>query len=157
LRRRRNTRILSGMPLGESILNGDIQLPWLFYDTTASERTSVSSSPQEEIEESDPEAIHCRACGWRITSRSQVSRRDGQFEHVFSNPAGIVFHIGCFNEAPGCTVSGTPTDFFSWFSGYSWSYAQCACCGLHAGWRFQSIADAFFGLNLDALTGLETS
>lgn len=33
-------------------------------------------------------------------------------------------------------VSGTPTAEHSWFPGFAWAMAHCACCGSHLGWGF---------------------
>jgi hypothetical protein len=97
------------------------------------------------------EAVLCAACGAAITSRTERTVRDDSFEHVFTNPGGYVYRIGCFRRAPGCLERGEPTDFFTWFPGYAWSFAVCRCCAVHLGWRFTGRADDFFGLILNHL------
>jgi hypothetical protein len=47
---------------------------------------------------------------WRIA----VS---GSHRHVFANPYGMVFVLGCFAAAPGCALMGQPSDAFAWFAG----------------------------------------
>jgi hypothetical protein len=78
---------------------------------------------------------------------------DGAHRHVFANPHGFVFEIGCFAQAPGCTAMGPPTPDFSWFPGSTWQVAVCARCGLHLGWRYEGHPEAgqFHGLILSRL------
>jgi hypothetical protein len=74
----------------------------------------------------------------------------GAHEHIFVNPAGHVFRLGCFRGAPGARGWGEPTAFFSWFPGYPWRVAQCGQCHEHLGWAYGMPVD-FFGLILDRL------
>jgi hypothetical protein len=70
----------------------------------------------------DPESgrkLVCRACGHEITYSGARMSMDGSHKHVFSNPAGYVFEIGCFRTAPGCAHQGPPSSDFTWFPGYS--------------------------------------
>jgi hypothetical protein len=76
------------------------------------------------------------------------------------NPAGLLFHIGCFGEAIGCTVVGPDSLEYPWFPGFAWRFAMCAACGRHLGWQFRSEGKpSFFGLILDRLVdpGVDTS
>jgi hypothetical protein len=100
-------------------------------------------------------AISCAACDAAITSpghRIAVSR---VHEHRFMNPAGVVFHIGCFAQAVGCTIIGPDSLEYPWFPGFAWRYAMCGSCGQHLGWHFRQRGEdehpAFFGLVLDRL------
>ena len=87
-----------------------------------------------------------------ITARSWRVAVAGSHRHVFANPHGHVFEIGCFAAAPGCAVVGSATSDFSWFPGMLWQVAVCVACGLHLGWRYARDDDsAFFGLILDRL------
>ena len=127
--------------------------PLLLID---SEETPINQSEQSEseIRDDDPsDAIYCMKCGIYITRRINRTKRDGRFEHVCTNPGGHIFRIGCLNQAPGCLVLGEPTDFFTWFPGFAWSFAVCRNCSTHLGWQFRSSIHHFFGLILDALTG----
>ena len=64
----------------------------------------------------------------------------------------MVFAVGCFAAAPGCTVVGQPSEEFTWFAGTRWQVAVCASCGTHLGWRYERISGGiFFGLLLDRL------
>ncbi|HVO66177.1 MAG TPA: cereblon family protein [Syntrophales bacterium] len=73
---------------------------------------------------------------------------NGQHAHIFKNPAGITFHIGCFSTAWGCFTYGIPTYDVTWFKGFSWCVALCANCFYHLGWHYQSGGESFFGLIL---------
>ncbi len=114
-----------------------------------------------ETETPEPEAvIRCRACGEPITRRAWAIRvRDGH-EHTVFNPAGLVFHIGCFAEAPGAWAFGPRSTVFTWFPGYAWTVTACAGCGRHLGWLYLRESGAagsatgppaFHGLILDRL------
>jgi hypothetical protein len=70
--------------------------------------------------------------------------------HTFFNPAGIVYEIGCFRNAPGCMTYGPPSLEFAWFSGYSWQVVCCRSCQEHLGWIFYA-DDEFFGLIINKL------
>ncbi|EKO38261.1 MAG: hypothetical protein B193_3037 [Solidesulfovibrio magneticus str. Maddingley MBC34] len=87
-----------------------------------------------------------------ITAPSWRVAVTGSHRHVFANPHGHVFEIGCFAAAPGCAAVGLLTSDFSWFPGTIWQIAVCVACGLHLGWRYvQGDGGAFFGLILDRL------
>jgi hypothetical protein len=115
-------------------------------DDQLSEETAV----EEETE--DEEVILCRNCHAMITSPSERIMVDGLHRHTFANPHGIVFEIGCFRNAGGCTYTGPITDEFSWFKGYHWQIAICGECLQHMGWIFRSVdGGSFHGLVLDRL------
>ena len=90
-----------------------------------------------------------------MTSTTSSPRRvavAGAHRHVFANPQGHVFEIGCFAAAPGCAAVGPPSSDFSWFPGTLWQVVICVACGLHLGWCYtQSDGGTFFGLILDRL------
>jgi hypothetical protein len=96
-------------------------------------------------------AIVCATCGHPVTSERERIAVLEAHEHRFMNPAGLLFHIGCFARADGCLVIGPPSDDYPWFPGYDWRIALCAACGEHLGWQFQSGERSFFGLRLDRL------
>jgi hypothetical protein len=76
----------------------------------------------------------------------------GSHRHVFANPYGFVFEIGCFSDAPGAAGRGPVATAFSWFAGTAWQAAVCAACGRHLGWRYdRGDSHFFFGLILDRL------
>jgi hypothetical protein len=97
-------------------------------------------------------AIVCASCGHPITTEGARIPVLDAHEHRFMNPAGLLFHIGCFAEAPGCLVIGSASEEYPWFPGFSWRLALCGACADHLGWHFQAAGgSAFFGLRLDRL------
>lgn len=98
------------------------------------------------------EAIVCAACGHTVTfARHRISVQ-GSHEHRFMNPAGFLYHIGCFAEAPGAAPWGPESLEYPWFAGFAWRIAHCGGCGVQLGWAFRSAEGiAFFGLILDRL------
>ena len=97
------------------------------------------------------DALRCAVCGHRITERSYRSEMAGAHEHVFVNPHGFTFRIGCFVAAPGCKYVGETSGAFSWFPGWSWQIAICGSCRAHVGWIFRCGGAQFHGLILSAL------
>ncbi|WP_419799337.1 MAG: cereblon family protein [Terasakiella sp.] len=99
--------------------------------------------------ETDKEKLFCAACGHLITFADQHIVMKGDHEHTVFNPAGIIFTIGCFQDAPGCLTTGQKSTEFSWFPGYKWQLAHCSHCQRHLGWMFcnpSQIPAYFFGL-----------
>ncbi|MGE5342590.1 MAG: cereblon family protein [Candidatus Omnitrophota bacterium] len=105
---------------------------------------------EKKTEEKPP--IHCINCKNVITSTESAIPVGGQHRHFFKNPVGVDYEIGCFSSAEGCINVGHPTTEFTWFSGYSWSYALCSRCMIHLGWFYQSTDNHFYGLILNRLT-----
>ena len=93
----------------------------------------------------------CAACGASITTVENRIAVQGAHEHRFLNPAGQVFHIGCFASAIGCTIIGPDSLEYPWFVGFAWRYAMCGSCGQHLGWHFRDGESGFFGLILHRL------
>ncbi len=98
----------------------------------------------------DGAPITCRKCGHLITTAAARREVAGQHVHTRLNPHAFVFLFGCFSQAPGCVVHGTPTDEATWFAGCRWQYAHCARCLEHLGWCFSGAED-FCGLVLEKL------
>jgi hypothetical protein len=101
----------------------------------------------------EPEQVYfCKYCGTLVTSVHDRIEQNGEFRHTFTNPAGLVFSIGCFADAAGCAVVGDPTGDRTWFRGYQWCYALCSGCASHLGWHYEGKrGKTFFGLVLDRL------
>ena len=118
-------------------------------------RAKLPVRPLRDVKEQEKkplqEVLFCTFCGKPITSRLHELAVNGSYCHTFFNPAGIVFELGCYNRAPGCSVAGTPTAEFSWFKGYLWTFALCRGCDSHLGWFFDSGDTAFWGLILNKL------
>ncbi len=96
-------------------------------------------------ETADDDEILCAACKHVITRARWRISRNGDHAHTVFNPAGVVFQILCFKEAPGSEATGGASGEFTWFRGYNWRIAVCGGCGQHLGWRFEG-PDVFFGL-----------
>ncbi len=116
--------------------------------------SSIEGSAGEDV---NPEKLvlckYCRNKVARVDAKIQV---DGHHQHIFTNPAGESFKIGCFVEAEGCRHSGTPTTAFTWFQGFSWQVAVCASCKVQLGWYYSSKStDSFYGLILNHLVESE--
>lgn len=110
---------------------------------------------QNETAEGDGDGrwYRCRHCGSRVARAGDRINVNGRFSHVFNNPSGYIFEIGCFAAAEGCVNEGQPTLEFTWFAGFSWRFALCASCRSHLGWFYQSMKGAsFYGLILANLT-----
>lgn len=105
---------------------------------------------QPEYDDADDEGhvILCANCRSKITSAKQRIEIYGDHHHVFANPSGIVFDIGCFSLAPGCANHGIPTSEFTWFSGFAWRFSICGKCHLHLGWHYTGGSESFYGLIL---------
>ena len=95
--------------------------------------------------------IRCRSCGRVITSLREKTSIDGSHAHTFFNPAGIIFELGCFRQAPGCQLFGEASMEFTWFAGCSWRFALCGGCRAHLGWQYEGREMAFYGLILTKL------
>jgi hypothetical protein len=97
-------------------------------------------------------AILCRACGFVVTTARHRMAVQGTHEHRFMNPAGFLYHIGCFAEAVGCVTVGPASHEYPWFPGFAWRLALCGGCRGHLGWHFRGEDGVgFFGLILDRL------
>ena len=99
----------------------------------------------------DEHNILCLLCNNLITNQNNQIIINQSHKHVFANPHGIVFEIGCFKEAFGCTTLHESSNEFSWFSGFRWQIAVCRSCSNHLGWYFTKSSNFFFGLILEKL------
>jgi len=112
--------------------------------TPATDRATKNRADEEH-------ALLCFHCLHPITSRREKTSVCGGHTHVFANPGGLVFEIGCFRTAPGCGHDGPPTLEFTWFEGYAWQIATCNGCLSHLGWYYTSAGSSFYGLILSRL------
>ena len=101
-------------------------------------RRLLQIAPDDVVENvhDEDDILCCIDCGHLIT-RQRWALSMGGHEHTFANPAGQVFVVRCFVEAPGASRTGNPSDAFSWFRGYQWSFAHCNGCGRQMGWWFE--------------------
>lgn len=96
-------------------------------------------------------SLVCRTCSHSITRMEDGIAMNGKQIHALFNPAGILFEVGCFATAPGCSFEGMLTHEFSWFAGYAWRYAFCRQCGTHLGWEYRGEVGGFVGLVMSEL------
>jgi len=117
------------------------------------EHTDPEAAISDEEQPENPRGpLLCSSCGATVTFHSYTIRVEGSFEHVFTNPHGYVFRLGCFSMAPGAYPVGEYTEEFAWFSGTQWRFAVCASCLVHLGWKFvRADGSAFYGLVLTKL------
>lgn len=96
--------------------------------------------------------VRCRRCHNYLTENRYLIPVDGQTSHFFYNPAGQGFDIQTYRLAEGCSISGKPTEFFTWFPGHAWQFAWCRQCQTHLGWYYTCDGnEGFFGLITDLL------
>lgn len=124
-------------------LKGDDGLPH--------EGSSNPDQTTEPTEHSGRRALVCKMCRAHITRPDLAMRVDGQHRHVFFNPHGYVFEIGCFASAKNVAASGPKTDEFTWFPGYTWQAVGCAHCATLLGWRYTGKDGGFYGFILKML------
>lgn len=96
-------------------------------------------------------ALRCAACHHPITRQRDRIEKNGRHRHVFANPHGYMYQIGCFAQAPGCLTTGGESSYFSWFPGHTWQIAICGNCLALLGWAFRGTDSQFFGLIVDML------
>jgi hypothetical protein len=99
----------------------------------------------------DEKIVICSVCYQKITDPSKQIIVHQSFRHIFANPHGYVFEIGCFSDAIGCHPASISSNEFSWFIGYSWQIGICNQCSAHLGWFFSSELNNFWGLILEKL------
>ncbi|MCW9034732.1 MAG: cereblon family protein [Rhodospirillales bacterium] len=121
----------------------------------ADEGEKVTIKPRTKgLVKPEEEKLFCKNCGQWITSGPWRIAVNGEHEHIFFNPAGVVFKIGCFKEAPGTIRVGKSSDEFTWFRNHVWQIVICNECETHLGWFFSEakMSSVFFGLILPKLT-----
>ena len=115
---------------------------------------------QVDVQETDgtqkKKFLRCVECLYPITRNRERIEVNERHEHVFANPHGYIFHIGCFAQAQGCVAAGQATNYFSWFPGYAWQVVCCGQCLTLLGWAFHSAESQFWGLILEKLTAISS-
>ena len=128
-------------------------------DVVDKERQALDPKLQDLLEREEEEArdfIYCGTCSTVIGKNGDRIEVNGSHDHRFTNPYGYLFHIGCFSEALGCSIAGTPEAADSWFMGFQWRIAACGECQRHLGWYFDRVApgaesEFFYGLILERI------
>ena len=118
----------------------------------------VEKAPQQrhQHDRTFKKQLLCAACSHHITFEEARIEVNGAHDHTFFNPLGIVYQVGCFSMAGGCSLVGPASDDFSWFPGYRWQIAHCGACGVHLGWSFVG-GGFFFALITSRLVEASTS
>lgn len=104
----------------------------------------------DELENKENKKLYCRYCKQHITDIDQALSIQGAHTHTFTNPAGFIYTINCYQSAQGCVVFGERTDEFSWFAGFKWQLALCNSCQEQLGWLFSN-SKQFYALIGDRL------
>lgn len=142
--------MIRGGSYQESTVLDAVQTTLLFRGESEVPGAVRDSSVKDESDSEQSRALLCRTCSIPITTEKQRIEKEGKHLHTFFNPAGIVYEIGCFRNAPGCLTYGPPSSEFAWFSGYHWQVVCCRSCQEHLGWLFNA-DDEFFGLIVNKL------
>jgi len=120
-------------------------------DRRPDEGAALEVDEVDEDESTESARVYrCRTCKVEITRPAAEIAVAGKHVHLFTNPVGLVFRIGCFDHASGARWSGTFTLEATWFSGHPWRYAHCAGCERHIGWHYTGDT-AFWGFILGCL------
>ena len=103
------------------------------------------------IDDDEGPVLVCRACGTTVARLSWVAAVDnGPTHRVFFNPEGVMMKVITLRATTNVRAMGVPTEEFSWFPGYAWTYAYCDGCRRQLGWRFTAVGAAvpalFWGL-----------
>lgn len=100
-------------------------------------------------EQDSRDFVVCATCSHVVARLSDRIEVNGSFDHWFTNPYGLEFHVGCFRTALGCSISGQRVAADTWFPGFRWRLANCEQCRHHLGWYFDQPDGYFYGLVLD--------
>jgi hypothetical protein len=96
--------------------------------------------------------VRCKSCLNYLTKNEYLIPVNGETNHFFTNPTGAGFDLLTYQLVEGCIISGKPTEFFTWFEGFSWQYCYCNSCNTHIGWYFSCENHCgFFALVTDRL------
>lgn len=125
---------------------------WQFFDPQNAKKRKEDVDTRLAEKARQEKRLFCAACRHPVTHQDERISVQGGHEHTFTNPHGVVYRIGCFREAAGCTAIGAATTEDTWFKGYAWSVAVCAHCRAHLGWCFQTEGEYFHGLIANRLT-----
>ena len=109
-------------------------------------------SAQDRDEAQRKDFLRCAACHYPVAHKTDRIAVNEKHQHVFANPHGYIYRIGCFSRAPGCLAIGEESTEFAWFPGYTWQVVLCGHCLTLLGWSFRARESLFFGLILDKLT-----
>lgn len=117
----------------------------------------MAARPDSDVEtrkaEREDDTLFCSECGEGLTRERWRMQVFGSHEHTFFNPAGLIFNLLCFEDAPGGLEVGEATSNYTWFAGHRWRIAVCGACDVHIGWSFTATGSnsCFFALIAERL------
>ncbi|EPR44293.1 hypothetical protein dsx2_1654 [Desulfovibrio sp. X2] len=97
--------------------------------------------------------LRCGSCGHTLAPAGARIEAFGAHVHVFSNPAGLVYELGCFAGVFGAQGEGPFVAQFSWFPGYAWQVAVCGGCRAHLGWLYRPEGSFALPPEIGGITG----
>lgn len=128
-------------------------ITWQLFDVSNADPEILQrlADQKDEAMRRAARSLVCSRCRYPISSDAQRINVAGAHSHTCTNPHGIVYRIGCFGAAPGCTEVGPVFCEYSWFTGYCWQVSICSNCQEHLGWFFHG-EQPFYGLIHDRLS-----
>ncbi len=124
----------------------------LLRNKTDSEVISRPDETEDSSTRQERSFLLCSSCLNRVTRHKDRISVHGSHKHVFVNPHGLVFELGCFVWAVNCAGAGPAASEFTWFPGYTWQIAVCLSCLMHLGWKYDAPGrEGFYGFILDRL------
>lgn len=99
--------------------------------------------------------VLCANCNHGLAQQADRIEVNGTNSHLFTNPYGVEYQVGCYADALGCSISGARMAADTWFPGFRWRLASCAACHHHLGWYFDNPDAYFYGLVLDYIKEAE--
>jgi hypothetical protein len=126
--------------------------PLLLLDLEKEAPPADHDAPSDSDDVNDPErVVRCATCDHEVARFDDRFAQDGRAEHVFTNPGGYTFVIGCWRQAAGCVGIGEESTEWSWFPGCAWRVAVCRKCTAQLGWLFRGDDVTFAGLILNRI------
>jgi ribosomal protein L40E len=121
-----------------------------FDQSDIESQVTTRKQARRKVVENNP-GIFCRRCNTKVTTQSKAVELHGLHFHVFTNPEGITFEIGLFDQAE-CAAISPATLEHTWFAGFAWQVVICRTCQAHIGWRYSKPqSPIFYGLIMDRL------
>ncbi len=119
--------------------------------TSAFTNKKKATINKSEKEKREPKGICCAACRSPITRAEYAIEVEGRHQHSLTNPSGMTFKIGLFQQANAKAETEAVSEF-SWFAGYQWRIVSCPSCSQHLGWSYhRDHSPDFYGLILNKL------
>ena len=124
------------------------------FDQSSTKYQLKPKKQSKDAPETEKADICCKRCQAKITHPSHAIEINGNHYHVFTNPEGVKFEIGLFEQANCLAVSPAILEH-TWFAGYTWQIVVCPECNSHLGWSYtKQHSPDFYGLIVDRLNHL---